>query len=252
MIKDNLFIAVVVVIVVIAAVLLLKNKAKAAFLPPHEFAYGKALKDVSALPENVDQFLSLEALDPDKIQIETYVDLNSDKNLKPLIKYVAAQKNPAFDPLIASLNDIDKLSNQKEKAIRLIKALIPFKELLKNESKQDSIIVFVYYGLKDPSNLAPATKGGISDLVRQLDTQKQFEEFNNGKCPKNYLVGNINIYPLAFDNIMWHQHADFGPSKKAPILEIRFMGLRGIFKYLLKDFETKTGGPFKHLDGEQI
>jgi hypothetical protein len=252
MIKGNFLIPAVIVIVVIVAVLLLKNKAKAGFLPPHEFAYGTALKDISALPEQVDQFLSLESLDPDKIQIETYVDLDSEKNLKPLIKYVAAQKNAALDPLIASLKEIDKLSNQKEKTIRLIKALLPFKDLLKNESKQDSIIVFVYYGVKDPSSLSPATKGRIGDLVRQLDTQKQSEEFNNGKCPRNYLVGNVNIYPLALDNTMWHQHTDFGPSKIAPILEIRFMGLRGIFKYLLSEIEAKAGGSFKHLDGEQI
>jgi hypothetical protein len=252
MIKGNLLIPVVVAIVVIVAVLLLKNKAKAGFLPPHEFAYGTALTDIAALPEKVNQFLSLEAIDPDKIQVETFVDLNSEKNLKPLIKYISTQKNAALAPLITSLTEIDKLSNQKEKAIRLIKALTPFKDLLKNESKQDSIIVFVYYGLKDPSNLSPGTKGRISDFVRQLDTKKQSDEFNNGKCPKNYLVGNVNIYPLALDNTMWHEHTDFGTSKKAPILEIRFMGLRGIFKYLLNDFETKTGGSFKHVDGEQI
>lgn len=250
MIKGNLLIPAVVLIVVIVAVLLLKNKAKAGFLPPHEFAYGTALKDISILPEKVDQFLSLEALDPDKIQIETFVDLSSDKNINPLIKYVAAQKNAAFDPLIASLNEIDKLSNQKEKAIRLIKALIPFKDLLKNESKQDSIIVFVYYGLKDPANLSSTAKGRISDLVRQFDTQEQSEEFNSGKCPKNYLVGNVNIYPLAIENTSWYGTVDFGT--KSPILEIRFMGLRGIFKYLLNEFETKNGGSFKHLDGEQI
>ena len=252
MIKGNLLIPAVVLVVVILAVLLLKNKAKAGFLPPHEFAYGMALTDISALPEKVAKFLSLEAIDPNKIQIETFVDLNSEKNLKPLIKYVAAQKNVSLDPLIASLNEIDNLSNQEDKAISLIKASTPFKDLLKNESKQDSIIVFVNYGLKDPSNLSAGVKRRISDLVRQFDTKKQSEEFDNGKCPNNYLLGNVNIYPLALDNIMWHQHADFGPSNKAPLLEIRFMGLRGIFKYLLNDFETKAGGSFKHLDGDQI
>ena len=252
MIKGNLLITAVVLIVVILAVLLIRNKAKAGFLPPHEFAYGTALKDIATLPEKADEFLSLEALDPDKIHIETFVELNSEKNLKPLIKYIASQKNTALDPLIASLNEVDKLSNQKEKAIRLIKALTPFKDLLKNESKQDSVIVFVYYGLKDPSNLSPVTKGRISDLVRQLDTQKQSDEFNNSNCPRNYLVGNVNIYPLALENTFWHGNVDFGSSKKAPILEIRFMGLKGIFKYLLNEFENKTGGSFKHLDGEQI
>jgi hypothetical protein len=252
MIKGNLLIPAVVIIVVIMAVLLFKNKAKAGFLPPHEFAYGTTLTDISALPENVGQFLSLEALDPDKIQIETFVDLDSGKNLKPLIGYITSQKNAALDPLITSLNEIDKLSNQKEKAIRLIKALLPFKDSLKNESKQDSIIVFVYYGLKDPSNLSSATKGRISDLVRQFDTKRQSEEFNSGKCPKNYLVGNVNIYPLAIENTSWHSTVNFGTSKVSPILEIRFMGLRGIFKYILSEIEAKTGGSFKHLDGEQI
>jgi len=252
MIKGCFLIPAIVLIVVILLIFILKNKAKAGFLPPHEFAYGTALTDIGTLPEKVDQFLSLESIDPDKIQIETYVDLNSEKNLKPLIKFVAAQKNTALDLLVVSLNAIDKLPNQKEQAIRLVKALLPFKGLLKNESKQDSIIVFIYYGLKDPSNLSPGAKGRITDLVRQLDTSKQAEEFDSEKCPRKYLVGNVNIYPLALENIFWHGNVNFGTSRKSPILEIRFMGLKGIFKYLLDEMKAKTGSSFKHLDGEEL
>ena len=73
MIKSNLLIPAVVLIVVIIAVLLLKNNAKAEFLPPHEFAYGMSLANISDLPEKVNQFLSLEAIDPDKVQKEIKV-----------------------------------------------------------------------------------------------------------------------------------------------------------------------------------
>lgn len=238
--------------VALLSILLLKNKAKAGFLPPHEFAYGTALTDIAELPERVEQFLSLDVLDPAKIQIETFVGFNSEKNLKPLIKHIASQKKADLKPLITSLNEIDRISNQKEKAVKLVKALLQYKELLKDETKQDFIIVFIYYGLKDPSNLSSTAKGRVSDLVRQLDTSKQLEEFNGGKCPKNYLVGNINIYPLALENTFWHKTVNFGTSKETPILEIRFMGLKGIFKYLLEDFKTKTGSSFEHLDGESL
>jgi hypothetical protein len=240
------------VIIGVAAVLFLRSRASAGFLPPHEFAYGTALTDLSALPDKVHQFLSLEALDPAKTQVETFVGLSSAKNLTPLIGYLARQKNPAFNPLMTSLADIDKLSDQKDKAVRLVRALASFGAGLKDESKQDSVIVFVYYGLKDPAVLLPTAKNRISDLVRQLDTERQLTEFNGGKCPTNYLVGNVNIYPLAIDNTMWHQHVDFGQSSTSPILEIRFMGLRGIFRYLLGEFQAQHGGTFMHLDGEEL
>jgi hypothetical protein len=240
------------ILIVVILVFFFKSKLHGGLLPPHEFAYGATFSDITNLPDKVRQFLSLEAIDPQKIEIETYVGSTSAKNLKPLIDYAAAQKNPALNTLIASLNKMDTMSNKTEKAIRLIEALLPFKDILKNESQQDSVMVFIYYGLKEPSNLAPLTKTGITDLVRQLDTQKQSEEFLSGNCPKNYLVGNVNIYPLNLENTFWHERVDFGPSKNSPILEIRFMGLRGIFKYLLNEYEAKTGAAFKHVDGEQI
>jgi hypothetical protein len=252
--KSNLLVIAAMLFVAILFILLLKWKAKGgfSFLPPHEFVYGSTLKNSETISETIDQFLSLEVLDPNEIQIETYVGSNSGKNIKPLINYVTSQKNDALKPLINSLNEIEGISNQKEKAVRLVKALLPFKNLLRDESKQNYIIVFIYYGLKEPVNLSPMAKGQISSLIRQFDTAGEAEKFNNGICPRNYLVGNINIYPFALDNTSWHKNVDFGTSKEAPILEIRFMGLRGIFKYLLNVIETKTGISFKHLDGESI
>ncbi len=153
---------------------------------------------------------------------------------------------------MAALKNIDQLSNQKEKAIQLVKTLVPYKDLLRNEPKQDSIIVFVYYGLKQPANLSQTARVKVSGLVKQLDTAKQSAEFDSGECPKNYLVGNINIYPLALENTSWHTTAEFASPKEAPILEIRFMGLRGVFRFLLDEMTTKTGDAFVHLDGESL
>ncbi len=93
---------------------LFKDKASAGFLPPHEFAYGSAMNNITELPDRINQFLSMESLDANKIQIETYVGNNSQKNLRPLIKYLSAQKNAALEPLIVSLTDIDRISDQKE------------------------------------------------------------------------------------------------------------------------------------------
>ena len=41
-------------------VLVLRIRAQGGDLPPHEFAYGTALKSSEAIPERMDQFLSLE------------------------------------------------------------------------------------------------------------------------------------------------------------------------------------------------
>jgi hypothetical protein len=233
-------------------VLFLRVRAKGGILPPHEFAYGTALSDSEVIPDRMDQFLSLEAMDPNELKIQTFVGNSSAKNLTPLITYISSQKDHDFAPLLAALKSVDQLSDQKEKAIQLVKTLLPYKDVLRNESQQDSIIVFVYYGLKQPSKLSQSTRAKISNLVRQLDTSKQFAEFESGECPSNYLVGNINIYPLALENTSWHSTVEFASPKTSPILEIRFMGLKGVFRYMLDEMTAKTGASFVHLDGESI
>ncbi len=233
-------------------VLVLRIWAQGEDLPPHEFAYGTALKSSDAIPERINQFLSLEVMDPNEIQIETFVGDHSEKNLMPLITYISSQQSHDFGQLLAALKNVDKLSNQKEKAIQLVKTLLPYRDFLRNKSQQDTIIVFVYYGLKQPSNLSQAARVNVSNLVRKLDTAKQAAEFDSGKCPENYLVGNINIYPLGLENTFWHSMVKFDSPKEAPVLEIRFMGLKGIFQYMLDEMTGKTGDSFRHLDGESL
>lgn len=233
-------------------VLVLRGRVKGGILPPHEFAYGTALRNCEAIPDRMDQFLSLEVMDPNETRIQTYVGNQSAKNLTPLITYISSQKNYDFGQLMVALKNIDQLADQKEKAVQLVKTLLPYKDLLRNESQQDTVIVFVYYGLKQPSSLSQADRVKVSNLVRQLDTAKQSTEFDSGECPKNYLVGNINVYPLVLENTSWHSTAEFASPKDAPILEIRFMGLKGIFRYMLDEMTRKTGDSFVHLDGESI
>jgi hypothetical protein len=241
---------------VLVAVLLLvvgfRLWLKGGIFPPHEFAYGTMLSKPEEISERMDQFLSLDDMDPDEIRIQTYVGNHSEKNLKPLITYISSQTKTDFGPLIAELQNADQLPNQKQKAIELVKTLLPYKDRLRNESQKDTIIVFVYYGLKQPSNLSQAAKAQVSNLVRQFDTAKQAAKFNSGECPRNFLVGNINIYPLALENTSWHSMVELASPKDAPILEIRFMGLGGIFRYLLDEMTRKTGAPFVHLDGESL
>jgi hypothetical protein len=245
----------VVTAIVFAALLVfavVKVWARGGGLPPHEFAYGAALANSEAIPEQIDQFLSLEAMDSNEIQIRTFVGNRSEKNLTPLIGYISTQKNHDFGPLMTALKNVDQLQNQKEKAVQLVKTLLPYKDLLRNEAQQDTIIVFVYYGLKQPSNLSQTARVKVSNLVKQLDTARQSGEFDSGECPTNYLVGNINIYPLGLDNTFWHKTVEFDAPKNAPVLEIRFMGLRGVFRYLLDEMTRKTGDSFMHVDGESL
>jgi hypothetical protein len=60
-------------------------------------------------------------VDPNEVQIETFVDMRSEKNLTPLISYISAQRNYDFGLLVTALKNVDQLSNQKEKAIQLKK-----------------------------------------------------------------------------------------------------------------------------------
>jgi hypothetical protein len=240
------------VLVAIAMLVFIFKSRGQGILPPHEFAYGTALVDSKSLPVRVEQFLSLDEIDPAQIQIQTFAGNDSQKNLKPLIAYISAQKRNDLSALVANLREIDELPNQKEKVIQCVKILLPYKDVLKDESHQDYIIVFVYYGLKQPSKLSTQASARIGDLVKQLDTAKQAAVFMSGECPKNFLVGNINVYPLGLDNTSWHSTAKFASPDDAPVLEIRFMGLRGIFKYLLDEMTAKTGDTFVHLDGESI
>ena len=239
-------------VVIAFVVLALRLWAKGGVFPPHEFAYGAALKNTEAIPAVMAQFLSSEALDPNQFRIESFVGNSSEKNLQPLIRYISSRRDHDFAALVATLDKVDQLPDQKEKSIQLLKALLPYKDFLRNEAQQDSIIVFVYYGLKQPSALSQVSRTKIGGLVKQLDNAKQSEEFDSGKCPDNYLVGNINVYPLALENTSWHNTVDFGSDKQAPVLEIRFMGLKGIFKYLVDEMTAKTGLSFLHLDGESL
>lgn len=244
----------VAVIAVVALVLIfvLKFWGQGGILPPHEFAYGTALRNSDTIPERMDRFLSLEALDPKQVQIQTFVRNNSAKNVSPLISYISSQRGHDFSALVATLKEVDQLPDQKEKAIRLVKALLPYKEALRNQAQQDSIIVFVYYALRQPSELSPEAKGKISSSVRQFDTVAQADKFDSGTCPSTYLRGNINVYPLALDNTSWHDTVGLNSPKDAPVLEIRFMGLKGIFRYLLDQMTEKTGAAFVHVDGESL
>ena len=250
--KITPFLNVGILFAVVLLVLVLRVWVKDGILPPHEFAYGTALRNCEAIPERIDQFLSLEAMDPSKLKIETFVGNSSEENLTPLLTYISSQKGHNFGPLLAALKSVDQLSDGKEKALQLVKTLLPYKDSLRNESQQDTVIVFVYYGLRQPSQLSQAAREKVSNLVRRLDTSEQSAEFDSGKCPENYLVGNINIYPLAIENTFWHSTVEFASSKTAPVLEIRFTGLKGVFRYMLDEMTAKTGVTFLHLDGESI
>lgn len=87
----------------LVASLIFKFWAKAGILPPHEFAYGTALRTSDELPERMGQFLSLDAIDHAQIKIKTFVGNNSAKNLKPLIRYISSQRNQDCRALVAAL-----------------------------------------------------------------------------------------------------------------------------------------------------
>jgi hypothetical protein len=217
--------------------------------PPHEFVYGAALKSIDDLPAQVDKFLSLDGMDPAKITIQTYSGNSSSYCLGLLTKAIASKKNKKLIPLIESLKEINDLENKKEQAIKLVETLIPYRDHLRNKAKQDDLIVFIHFSLKRPAELSFSKKMLIESHVAALDTPAEEKRFKKRRCSKKYLAGNINIYPFFLENTSWHEMVDMGSLPDAPILEIRFMGLKGVFKYLLSEMSKRSGCQFNQMDG---
>jgi hypothetical protein len=190
--------------------------------PPHEFVYGMQLESIKRIPDAIGDFLSLEALDQDKIMIQTWTNYDTKDGIGLLIIYLKKIKNQEIKDLITSLENIEQIDNQREKAINLFTALIPYSDLLNNVTKRDELIVSVNYSVKRSGALNSSIKSVIAELVSKLDKPAQAKRFRDNKEPQNYLEGNINIYPLDLANKSGSNPA---------ILEVRFTGLKGIFKY---------------------
>jgi hypothetical protein len=226
-------------------------------LPPHEFAYGAPLASLQELPAMVGQFLTLEALDPTKTRIEVSMlggSSDSGKDIKALAAYFRAKagSQPGADNLLSDLERINSIRDVQRKVDALLSTLVDYKDLIRDEPNQDKIIIFIYYRLRVPSLLSADAKNSISSMLRTLDTEKQARAFDRDQCPSNYLEGNVNIYPLAIENRGWYKSVDLPGDPTRPVLEIRFMGLRGIFRYLLDSMQHNTGLAFAHLDGEDV
>ena len=50
----------------------------------------------------------------------------------------------------------------------------------------------------------------------------------------------------------WHDSVEFNSPKEAPVLEIGFRGLKGIFRDLLDEMTAKSSAEFVHVDGESL
>lgn len=254
-------------IIIIIGIMFFLKRAKAFNFPPHEFAYGAQLLNIGELPKRVEEFLALECLDQSKIRLEVSVikkalmdkiiskgDVYFEKGgIDLLIKYLSnnISKNIDINPLISSLWEIEKIDSPLQRSIKLLNTLIEYKDILKNEAKQDDIIIFIYYRFKNPSLLDAITKNKVAMSVNKLDTIEQWRVFTSENCPDNFLEGNINIYPLLIENTSWYRSGNIKTTNNSlPILEIRFMGLKGIFEYLLEEMGNKYNVSFFHLDGE--
>lgn len=222
-------------------------------LPPYEFAYGTQLPKVANLSTQVHNILSLDFFDPRKTTIE--VSGRTGGGIDGLTRYCSSLKtqNPRLQPLIDSLKEIEKIKPTQDAAIRLIDKLVEFRDELRDESKQDEVIVFISFGLKDPKTLELDTKEIITKLVERTDTPKHFLKFTSGHCPSKFLGGNINIYPRLIENTSWYRLTSIEKvDQNRPILEVRFMGLAGVFVYILDQIQIRMKCQFFHLDGESI
>ena len=92
----------------------------------------------------------------------------------------------------------------------------------------------------------------VGQLARFM-TSPSAEHLQVAKEILRYLAGTINIYPHFVENTSWYKSLEGEDSQEVqPILEIRFMGLRGVFDYMLKEIQATLGLGFFHLDGEAL
>jgi hypothetical protein len=113
-----------ILLAVLLLIFVLRVWVKGGILPPHEFAYGTALRDCKAIPERMDQFLSLDVIDPNETQIQTFVGNRSEKNLAPLITYISPRKDHDFGPMIAALKSADQRRIKKKRRFNSSKRLL--------------------------------------------------------------------------------------------------------------------------------
>ncbi len=223
-------------------------------LPPHEFAYGIRLPDITKLPDRVRQILSLEIFDPQKIRIEVS-GTKGGSDVRDLAKYCSElqRRTAGLDPLPGSLKDVQEIQPELERAIRVIQMLVEYRDALRDETRQDEVIVFIHYALKNPQSLPQDVRDAVGSLVAQFDTNPESRKFAGGHCPANFLAGNINIYPRLMENTSWYASISAEEDGTTPpILELRFMGLRGVFKYILREIRNRLACEFGYLDGEPL
>jgi len=223
--------------------------------PPHEFAYGAVLRNSSDLAARVRDFLSLPLLDASQTRIEVMSSSQGDIGLDGLRRTVESlsRTRPELTSLATDLGGVSKRADSVQQAVSLVSALIAFQDHLRNESRQDELIVFLHFAMKRPAEVEGQRRTALTALVSRWDTPQQSQIFQSPRAPSAYFEGNINIYPFAMDNAMWRRSTSFEPTEShGPILEIRFMGLRGLARYLFAEFEQRTSLRLVHLDGETI
>jgi len=223
-------------------------------LPPHEFAYGTQLKDITDLPERVRQILSLEIFDAQKIRIEVS-GMKGANDLRDLATYCSEiqRQTTGLESFPGLIKDVQKIQPELERAVCLIQRLVEYREALRDETRQDEVIVFVHYAFKHPQSLPQDVRDAVERYVTQLDTPRESQRFAGRNCPPNFLAGNINIYPRLIENTSWYASMSAEEDGRTPpILEIRFMGLRGLFKYILREIQNRLACEFGYLDGDPL
>jgi len=224
--------------------------------PWHEYAYGTSLSNLAALPHAVSQFLSLPALDSSKIRIETSISSasNGSDDIGALATYLNGRigSRPGGSELVSELMRINMIPDTAQKVNHLLTTLIQSKDLIRDDAHQDDVIMFIHYYLKSPSSLDSDLRTTIASMIGKMDSAKNARLFEHGKCPEKLLHGNINIYPLSMEDTSWYKVSGLSGDPTRPILEIRFMGLKGIFQYLLDSMSHTSGLSFVYLDGDKL
>jgi len=219
------------------------------------------LSDISTLPDRVQEFLTLPILDHRKTWIEVSVFSGykpadpGGTDLEPLSRYlkVKSESLPSLAPVLTEVETARSIVPAAERAVALVRSLVHHRDALKDVNHQDDVIVFLHFSFRKLQELSSAQRETVIALVRQLDTQAQAEILDTKQVPSLFLEGNINIYPLALDNTFWHQHVQFaGAEPASPIMEVRFMGLHGLGRFLFSEYEAKSHLAFVHLDGETL
>lgn len=218
-----------------------------------EYVYGFLLKDIAQITEVVEYLLTLEAINEKAISTE-FVHIREDGSfisggIEGFRKVVKKRlgNNAIYMGFTKGLEGGKYVSPQDIQ--QFLVGVIENREILRRKAlPEEEIIISIQFEIKDLKQLGTNLFEEIGSLVKAIDSKKMARMFLKRRLSRKYRRGWINIYPFDIEGKFWQEKLSY-PGEKGPILEVRYYGSGGCFKYLLEEVRKRYGISYIHLEG---